>query len=156
MSLYGQRLDKDVFTVVTCNRCGMVLKQQALNDHLKKRHFVDSLSEEIYAFDETSFASSTSLDNFPALPIQPVALDTMEYQPKTKKRKVNNKENIESHPLSSYHSKKPLQDEHVFLKPKPIIKPRTKAVKKEPENSRCQIKLKLRKSDHGMWTVATN
>ena len=36
--IYGFRPSEEIFTLVTCNECGLVLKQQALFEHFEKRH----------------------------------------------------------------------------------------------------------------------
>lgn len=38
MRLYGQCPDRDIFSVISCRICGLVLKLQALKDHTRKRH----------------------------------------------------------------------------------------------------------------------
>lgn len=149
MSLYGERQNMEIFSVVTCYKCGMILKQQAFQDHLKKRHNSFSLSDDLYSSsDDTNVSSEISSDN---IPVNPVSLPN---EPKAKRKKVDNSPNIESYPLGASPTKIYAQHNPKFLKPK-SYKPRQKVIKQEPEKSGCQqIKLKLRKSDHGMWSVA--
>lgn len=141
MTLYGSHLDHETFAVVTCYKCGMVLKQQAFHDHVKKRHNSFSLSDESnYSSDDTS----NSLDNNSVIP------SSFETKQRAKRlRTDDNSPNIESNP-----SKILLRDDSCFLKPKPY-KSHKNVIKRGPQKSGCQqIKLKLRKSDHGMWSVA--
>lgn len=53
MTIYGFQPDNEIFSVVTCYSCGMVLKPSSLNYHMKKRHSVNSLSENSNIFVES-------------------------------------------------------------------------------------------------------
>lgn len=43
--MYGLEPETDVFSVVECEYCGLMLKPQALDNHIMKRHHIDSISE---------------------------------------------------------------------------------------------------------------
>lgn len=146
MPLYGECQDKEIFSVVTCHKCEMVLKQQAFNDHLKKRHNSFSLSDEFYSSSDDTYVSS---DNAPVVPVSFLNEQT------AKRRKVDNSSDVESYPLVSCPSKVLSQHERKFIKPKPN-KPTQTVKKRESEKAAAaqSIRLKLRKSDHGTWSVA--
>ena len=105
MPLYGECQDKEIFSVVTCYKCGMVLKQQAFNDHLKKRHNSFSLSDEFYSSSDDTFVSS---DNVPAIPVSSLN------EQMAKRLKLDNGAKIDSYPLVSCPSKVLSQHERKF------------------------------------------
>lgn len=140
MSLYGQWQDRDVFSVVTCYSCGMILKPQAFNDHLKKRHSFDSLSD----------------TNELSEPIVPV--DTV-FEHKAKRYKADKspkiQENTESHP-SGESPTLILKQTKKFFKANSLVAQKTSTqtiIAQRPKAVR--IKMKLKKSNHGSWTVVT-
>lgn len=118
----------------------MILKSQAFNDHLKKRHSFDTLSE-------------TNELSHPIVPVDTV------FEHKAKRRKVdNNSDNqayIESNPLGESPGLI-LKQTQKFFKANSMIAHQVRTPKVIPQTPKpARIKMKLKKSDHGSWTVVT-
>ncbi|KAL7014226.1 hypothetical protein ACKWTF_015810 [Chironomus riparius] len=62
--IYGNNPSEESFTLVTCNKCGLVLKQQALFEHFEKRHatFVEDIDSKLYQIDEVHVAKRRRFD----------------------------------------------------------------------------------------------
>ena len=143
----------------------MVLKQEALVEHIRKRHSgnVELLTEEL-----------------PMIGIEPVSVNesTKIPEPKAKKQKIDHNLNIEAYPISfspgkviKQQSHEPLQtsqsfyqmtknqsvkETHQILYSQSFTLPNNpkrriahQAKKLEP----LKIKMKLKRSDHGSWSV---
>lgn len=135
MSLYGSHPDQDVFSVVTCYSCGMVLKPQALNEHLQNRHSFNELSEEIMIFQKNAAANEEAM-----------------IQQASKRRRLDHNQNYESLPLSP--SKLLTQTQNFFMENSPNP-PLILANKQQSSPEALCIKMKLKKTDRGLWSVVT-
>lgn len=150
MSLYGESQDWDVFSVVTCYSCGMILKPQAFNDHLKKRHNRDSISDDSNSSYDTNFTDQT---NSPANTNNSTDKIT---EPKAKRQKRNHdlNPNTESFPLvqspSVVLTKAKTKARNFF---KPSAHQNVTVQQQRKAEPKIKIKIKLKKSDHGTWTV---
>ena len=162
--LYGVCPDRDVFCVVSCVCCNMVLKQEALVEHIRNRHSgnFELLTEE-----------------FPMMAIESMDNEsTKTLEPKAKKQKVDHNLNIESHPIDFPPEKvikqenyEPLQTSQSFYQitnNKSVNESQTILYSQSftmPNNPKrriahqarnlepLKIKMKLKKSDHGSWSV---
>lgn len=190
MSLYGHSPEQEVFSVVTCYSCGMVLRPSAFNDHLRKRHSYDSLTEEINIRpkiksdlqsevmqdflmsspirDQHESSSPIEENSAPigksySLMIPPKEIATAsnndqlkstvsEPQLKRKREKFEPNPNISSYPLG--HSPKKIVDEaESFHLPNP---PKKRIAHKPKQRSEdINLKVKFKKTNHGMWSVVT-
>jgi hypothetical protein len=148
--------DNDVFSVVCCYSCGMVLRPQALNEHIEKKHkgnnlLMDDLSDKVEE-------KSEKID-----------------EPKAKRQKVDHNRNIESYPLGyppelvieqppqfqlqksqsfyqipqQVHEPQSLQYSQSFTMPKPPKRRIAHQTKPEP----LKIKMKLKRAEQGQWSV---
>lgn len=88
MHLYGCQPDRDVFCVVTCNICGMILKASVFNNHIQKRHSGTFDSDTLIAVDEKTIDEA----------------DTVVPEPKAKRPRLNQNRNIESVPVGQTQS----------------------------------------------------
>lgn len=213
MALYGQQPDQDAFTVVTCLKCGMVLKQQAYYDHHKKRHSFDSLAEAATMSMKFSIKSenepmtkrrridqslshkpsepridnnfkilSNSLDQSPTdilsysknvlKPCSKTQNDHEYVLPCRPQPKNDQRERLQGMLVPQQHNKasnsKPAaQARRICVAPKKMTPSHEKsdsfvqsrhhfiAPQQVKTESTLRIKMKLKKSDHGMWSVVT-
>jgi hypothetical protein len=154
--LYGVCPDQEVFCVVTCYACGMVLKPQALNEHIERKHKGNNL-----LMDETPMTVEA--------PKEPAKVEP----PKAKRQKLDHNRNIASFPLgyppelvitkavqlqksqSFYQIPQPvqhapdLQYSHSFTLPNPI----KRRIAHQPKQEPLKIKMKLRRVEHGQWSI---
>ena len=174
MKLYGECPDQGVFSVVTCYSCGMVLRPQAFNDHIRKRHGTDSLSDEItipLEMKSEEFSPSTdsglsseqdectemiertcSVVN-PAKNSYPVSssnkfqhLRPTASEPAMKRQRTE--PNIESYPLG-HSPAQILEEAESFYLPNPP----KKRVAHKPKQLTSNLKVKFKKIDQGEWRV---
>lgn len=129
MSLYGVCPENEVFTLVTCYCCGMVVKQQAFNQHLQKRH---------------NFGS----DNFEATANDHVK-EVKVNAPKAKKQRIDINLNIEHFPLGYSTSMVNLPTQKLFISNSTSSLHNHQGMQREGQ----RIKVKLKKSGLGGWRV---
>lgn len=130
MHLFGPKPDPEFFTVVTCDFCGMVLKPQALHEHILKRHNFSPLSEDVVMLNEYSAQTNE--------------------KPTVKKRKLNPGAclRVESQHLVSTQSmilKNPPSSIQYLQSTKSLDQFRMPPIRK--------LKMKLKKTTQGMWSV---
>ena len=126
MHSYGLKVEPEFFTVVACKECGMVLKPQRLEVHMETRHRLGSLLDAEVPV--------------PAMP-KPTRDDTQEsIQPFVKRQKLDTGTFI-ALPKAAKKFTLPSNSMEEFKKPK------TKDF--EP----VKLKMKLKKTDRGMWSV---
>lgn len=148
MALYGERQDWDVFTVVTCFNCGMILKPQALNDHVKKRHSRDSISDDSNSSGDTNFTEKTNITVGSNNSTDAII------KHKTKRQRIDNDPgpNIESFRLAQCPSNIFAQTNNFF---KSNSLPNPAVLEKQPRKPEIKMRLKLKKSGPGTWSVMT-
>lgn len=146
MALYGERQDWDVFTVVTCFNCGMILKPQALNDHVKKRHSRDSISDDSNSSDDTNFTDKTNITISTNSPTDAI----IKHKPKRQRVDKDPGPNIESFQLGQCSSNI-FQPTNNFYKSNSL----QNSIVQQPRKPEIKMRLKLKKSGPGTWSVMT-
>lgn len=159
MKLYGRCPDREVFSVVTCYECGLVLKPQALKHHIKKRHN----GNDLVLYEEA----------IPTIKVEPMTNSN----PNEIQQKIAINLNIESYPLifspllifkkdenlqsKSFEvpqSSQPAEDPKIesdqclssFTLPKPL---KRRIAHRQNESNPLKLKMKIRKVEQGKWSV---
>lgn len=131
--------EQQIFSVVSCNKCGMVLKPSALSDHLKKRHISNSLSENTDVIMKPVIAAAT----------EPV-IEHKAKRPRLDSNKSKEPKISSTHVIKSQNSAPVL----TVSSPKTFLAATNSMAwhQKKPEVPN-RLKVKLRKCQSGSWTV---
>lgn len=153
MHLYGRTPVSEDFSVVECQYCGMVLKTQALYNHIKKRHHIGSISEDPQLPMEPPLKKikiEKDCDDFGHKPLQStqpldhgIDLFKKPFTPPPKKQEV--KQEVRSHQPQPIVSGKIMHHLHRSLSMDPI----------DGSKSRAKLLVKLKRFGEDSWVVVS-
>lgn len=125
--------EQQIFSVISCNKCGMVLKPSALSDHLRQRHISSSLLENTDIIMESLVEQETE----------------SEIEHKAKRPRLDLKKSKE--PTTKSQNSAPVL---TVSSPKTFLAATNSMAwhEKKPEVP-IRLKVKLRRAHSGSWTV---